>query len=419
MTALAAVPEPGHVAPAILDEPVHYFGPGGPVTAVEPDALRDHQRRFGPRPCCAADAGDELLARIDAARLTGRGGAHLPAAYKWRAVRAAGADGTVVVVANGAEGEPDSRKDAALLEFRPHLVLDGLICAAEALGAGRAIVWLHEGASASRSAVTRALAERRSAGFDEPEVQIAVGPDRYLSGESSAVVQALSGGPALPTFRTQPSARRGVDGRPTLIQNVETLARVALVARGIPPASTLLTVVMGDARIVLEVPGDTRVHEVVSRVSGDRPPAVLLGGYGGAWARWDDLRDLTVAEPSLRDRGLSIGAGILAPLHRGECGLDRTAQIVEYLAGQSARQCGPCLFGLRSVADALAALADGGRRSRTPTRALGRYLEEIRGRGACGHPDGAVRITASALDVFADDVAAHLRGRCLVQAERR
>jgi NADH:ubiquinone oxidoreductase subunit F (NADH-binding) len=405
--------------PAILDQPVHYFGRGSAVTELGPDALRDHRLRFGPRPPCPDEAGDDLIEAIDAARLTGRGGAHLPSVVKWRAVRAAVDDRGSVVVANGAEGEPDSRKDAALLEFRPHLVLDGLACAAETLGASEGVIWLHEGASAARSSIARALAERLAAHLDEPPMRVVVGPDRYLTGESSAVVRALSGGPALPDFRTVPSAVRGVGGRPTLVQNVETLARVGLIARGIEPASAIVTVTAADARVVVEAPTDAYLQNVIERVSGSAgAPAVLLGGYGGVWCRWTDLEDATLAEPDLRSRGLSLGAGVLAALAPDECGLARTAHLAGYLADQSARQCGPCLFGLRAVADSMAALARGGRRTKREHARLATFMAEVRGRGACGHPDGAVRMVASALDVFADDAAAHLRGRCLATGRR-
>ena len=407
---LRILPDADAAGPALLDRPLHYFGAGGAITEVASDSLRDHRLRFGSRPLLG---GDELIDALAEAGLTGRGGAHLPSVIKWRAVRsAAHADGAVVV-ANGAESEPDSRKDAALLEFRPHLVLDGLVAAATALDAREAVVWLHESASTTRAAISRALAERT----DPVPVRIAVGPDRYLTGESSAIVRALSGGPALPAFRTKPSAIAGVAGRPTLVQNVETLARVALVARGFVPETTLITVVVGDARVVVEAPVSADLHDVVGRVSGLTPGAVLLGGYGGQWCAWSDVAGARLAEDDLRARGLSLGAGVVSVLPPGECGLARTSSLIAYLAEQGARQCGPCRFGLPAVADSLALLVRGGRRSRHERERLATFLSEIRGRGACGHPDGAVRMVASALSVFAADVAAHRRGGCVMRGE--
>ncbi len=394
---------------ALLAAAVRYHGPdGAALTELVPDGLAAHGSRYGPLPTAIDAAG--LLDRLDA--LSGRGGAHFPVAAKWRAVRSAA--GTPVVVGNGAEGEPLSRKDAALLEFRPHLVLDGLAVAALALGADDALLWLHEDAHAVRSAITRALAERPR---DEIPIQVRLGPARYLSGESSAVVRALSGGPALPSFRLRPTAVSGVDGRPTLVQNVETLARVALTARGLDASSSvLLTVTRASEHIVAEIDSATTFRAAIGECLGPLvPEAVLLGGYGGRWVRWPELAGLPVAEARLRRHGLSLGAGVLLPVPPGTCGLAVTAGIAGYLADSGARQCGPCLFGLPALAEAMTALARG-RASARDLRRLDRYCAELTGRGACHHPDGAVTMVASALSTFADDVAAHRRGGCLADA---
>jgi hypothetical protein len=202
---------------------------GSPHTQVAEDDLAAHARRFGERPRATGRAGRDLLDILDEIGLSGRGGSHFPAAAKWRTHLSAGGGG--VVVANGAESEPASAKDTALMQLRPHLVLDGLACAAEAVGADDAVMWLHSGAHAARSAMVRALGERRAARLPDPAIRLGIGPDHYLSGESSAIVNALSGRAALPGFTTRPAAISGVHGRPTLLHNVETLARTALAAR--------------------------------------------------------------------------------------------------------------------------------------------------------------------------------------------
>ncbi|HET9655692.1 MAG TPA: NADH-ubiquinone oxidoreductase-F iron-sulfur binding region domain-containing protein [Kineosporiaceae bacterium] len=444
-----ALPEGEGLLGARVDYDAH-----SPVRLSGPEAhsLADHRRRFGPRPSAAGTAADTLLDTLDRIRLAGRGGAHFPAAVKWRAALSAGGGGTVV--ANAAEGEPASAKDAALLQHRTHLVLDGLACAAEAIGADRAVVWLHAGAHSTHRALTRALAERRSAGLRDPHVELVTGPDAYLSGESSAIIRALSGGPTLPTFRRVPAARSGIGGRPALVHNVETLARVALAARtGADDHrdSTLVTVVSDGRRTVLELdpattvaqalavaavpagaagrtvgaglPPEQRhaplraVHDPVSGTAGE-PQAILLGGYGGGWLPWDQAADLRLEHRALREAGTGLGAGILAVLPAGVCGLQQTALIADYLAGSGARQCGPCLFGLRDVADLMLDLA-AGRAGRSDVRRLERFAGEIEGRGGCHHPDGVVRLVRTALDTFADHVDEHLRqGRCLLPEAR-
>lgn len=406
--------------PRLLDGPVVYPLHGERVPLAGPGGhdLAGHLADYGERPSAAGRAGDALIEQIEVAALTGRGGGHFPVARKWQAVLTAGGDG--VVIANAAEGEPASGKDAALLQHRPHLVLDGLVAAAEALGAQEAVIWLHHGAHATHRTLARALVERRSMLPNEPAVRIVTAPDHYLSGESSAAVRALSGGPALPTFRRTPAATAGVHGRPTLVQNVETLARVALLARtgaaGVAPSS-LLTLVAGGRRVVLELePHEHLVDAVNTAVTHraiqppPRPQAVLLGGYGGRWVPWAVAENLPVDQRALHAAGASLGAGIVALLPRTACGLAETARLLDYLAASSAKQCGPCLFGLAAVAELAGYLAEGSADASDVAK-LRRFSAEISGRGGCHHPDGAIGMLASALTVFADDVAAHAAGR--------
>ena len=406
------LPAPAHADAPLLGGTVHFpTADAEPLTELAPDDRAAHLRRHGPRPDCTGERGRALLHALDAAALSGRGGGHFPVAAKWRRVQQARlARGLApVVIGNGSEGEPLSRKDRSLLELRPHLVLDGLACAAETVGADRAVLYLHEDAHAARTAVLSALAERPAG---EPPVQVALGPHHYLTGESSAVVRALSGGPARPGFRQVPAAEAGVDGRPTLVQNVETLARIALLARGRPAASTLLTLAGAGQLVVAEFDEGVGLRQAVRAVlGGPQPQAVLVGGYGGRWLAWADA-DTPVTEAGLRARGASLGAGIVAPLAADRCGLARTAEIVAYLAASGARQCGPCRLGLPAIAAVCAELAEA-RARRRDRRRLDRFLAEVSGRGACHHPDGAVGLVRSALQVFADDVAAHLeRRRC-------
>lgn len=394
----------------LLGAAVHYLpGADEPLTELAPDTLHAHRLRFGARPNCAGANGRALVGLLDDVALTGRGGGHFPVARKWREVLTASRSGrSAVVVANAAEGEPLSRKDTAILEFRPHLVLDGLVAAAEALGADRTVLWLHDDAHRARATITRALTERAELG--EPPIEVAFAPARYLSGESSAVVNALSGREALPSLARVPAARSGVDGRPTLVQNVETLARVALLARGWTSDTALVTVAGRRHSVVAEYPAESSVATAVCRTVGadPLPYAVLAGGYGGRWLTWREARSTAVA---------GAGAGVLVPLVPGQCGLTRTAEIVEYLSASGARQCGPCAFGLPATARAVRALADTSARRRE-IATLQRYLGEIAGRGACHHPDGAVSLVRSALHTFAHDVEAHLRGHCRQRTHR-
>ncbi len=407
-----AVHAPRHGGTLLLaDVRLRRSGPADPLGAAPTETLAEHRERLGERPRGAAD----LLTAVEASGLTGHGGAHVPAGLKWRA--ALRGSGPLTVVANGAESEPVAGKDGTLLRQRPHLVLDGLALLAESLGARRAVLWLHGDDDGARRAVEGALAERRTgvrggAPSAGPHVEVVSGPSHYLAGESSAIVQALSGGPALPTVRrraTDPAAPR------TLVHNVETLARLALLARGqAPPATRLLTVLARTpdrGRFVVEIPLATTLRQVLDGLGEPpHPQAVLLGGYGGAWASWDAVADVPVAEDALRAVGARLGAGVVVPLGADACGVRRTAALLGYLAARSARQCGPCLFGLPALAGSVADLADGSGGRALVTRLLA-DAGAIAGRGACHHPDGATGLVASAVEVFRADVEDHAAGR--------
>lgn len=414
--------DPSHAqeawTPLLGAEVVYASGGEHPVTTLRPDSWRDHLARNGPRPLATGQGAHNLMARFDHALLSGRGGAHFAVSRKWRAHLESGGDG--IVIANASESEPASAKDSALLHLRPHLVIDGIMLAAEAIGASKAVIWIHEDERLARTVLTSALAERPARQPSEPEIKIVAGPHRYLSGESSAIANALSGGPALPTFRRDPSERLRVRGDRALVHNVETLAQIALLARVAMAdhrPSTLLTVTERDRRTVVEVSPSTSLAPVIMSVLGTRatrpPHAVLIGGYGGSWVSWGTLEGLTADDRVLSEHGFSMGAGILLPLLSGECGVQETAKIAEFMADASARQCGPCLYGLRSVADLLAEAAEP-LRSKKALAKLDRFLGEIDGRGGCSHPDGVVRMVASAVRTFRADFDAHLTsGKCL------
>ncbi|MCW2494703.1 NADH-ubiquinone oxidoreductase-F iron-sulfur binding region domain-containing protein [Jatrophihabitans sp.] len=415
-TRRGGLPQPAARLPPVFGHPVRFGRRSGICGEARlGEDLISHWRRFAPLPHSDAHQVAGLHEAVLASGLTGRGGGHFPVAEKWRRTRAGG--GARTVVANGAEGEPLSRKDAALLQLRPHLVLDGLVIAASGLGADDLVVWLHAGATQTRAAVERAMLERRAAGLVEPRIRIAVGPDLYLSGESSAVVQALSGGPALPTFRLDRTASRS-----TLVHNAETLARVALASRFGADAQRgqLLTVADDDDLTVVEADGSTTVATILESLIGPRtaPSAVLIGGYGGRWLPWREAGAVVAKAVEQGRPGFDIGAGVLWPLPAGRCGVQVAADIAAYLADRTARQCGPCMFGLPAVNQLMSDLACG-RASRRSQARLVSQLTEIGGRGACHHPDGAVRMIASALSTFAEDVDHHLRrGRCAITGER-
>jgi NADH:ubiquinone oxidoreductase subunit F (NADH-binding) len=364
-----------------------------------------------------------LLDALEASGLAGHGGAWFPVAAKWRSV--GGARRRPVVVANGAESEPASGKDALLLARLPHLVLDGLSLAARTLDATRAVLYAP---AHLVSMVEPAIRARRRLGIDPVPIEVARAADRFVAGQETAVVSALNGGPPIPSFAgITPVRSRGVAGRPTLVQNVETLAHVALVARfgatwfrSLGTASapgTMLVTVSGrwPGRRLLEAPLGVPVGSILGLAPHETDGfwGVLLGGYGGGWLSTRTALDLPLTEEAARQHGTSLGAGVMLLLPSSTCPLAESARIVRYLQQQSAHQCGPCTNGLWELAELCDRLAT---RPAALRRGVGPLLDRcdlVQGRGACRHPDGAARLVRSAVEVFGDHVDQHLRaGPC-------
>src|SRR6266853_435884 len=333
----------------------------GPDLGAGPEGYADHVRRLG-QPTLAGRALIEALVRSG---LTGRGGASFPAGLKWRAL-ASSSKGSAVIVVNGAEGEPQS----------------------------------HE-------------AERRI-------TRMAAAPHRYVAGESSAAVHLIDAGIATPTTTPPYSREQGVAAAPTLMQNVETLAHIALIARygdawyrsaGRRGAvgTLLVTIAGGVAKPgVLEIEAGTTIAEAVAMCGGLSGPAsaVLLGGYFGNWLPAAKAWDLPLDAEALRAGGVGLGCGVIGLQPAGRCGVCDTARIMRYLAEESSAQCGPCFFGLRALSDACNRVAERGTNHDDMAR-LKRWAVEVEGRGACKHPDGAVMFLRSALSTFADEFASH------------
>ncbi|MFJ6697715.1 NADH-ubiquinone oxidoreductase-F iron-sulfur binding region domain-containing protein [Streptomyces sp. NPDC091272] len=384
--------------------------------------LGTHLKVHGP---LAPVTGEDLATLAEAVSLLGKGGAGFPFARKLRAVaQAARRRGMPpAVVVNAGEGEPACRKDTVLVNRAPHLVLDGALLAAEALGARTLIVAVTR--DSTEASVTDAFAERgltdrrlRNRGI---RARIVRTPERMVSGETSAVIRAANGGPALPPGRRERAAESGVGGAPTLLSNAETYAQLAVAARlgprrysrtGVPdePGTVLLTL-SGDVTrpLVAEVPSGVPLGYVLELAGAPpAPQGVLTGGYHGSWIDAHAAHDAAVSRASLASFGGALGAGALLPIGPETCPLGESLRIASWLAAEAAGQCGPCKLGLPAAAGALSDILNGGGQS--ALQALREVAQAARGRGACKHPDGSVRFLMSTLNAFTDDLAAHVLG---------
>ena len=403
----------------------HARGPKGSnrLLAAGPHAsLADHEQTYGPLP--ARDLNENFIRELEASGLTGRGGA---AFASWRKISATARrrggfmrQGKSVVIGNGAEGEPLSFKDKALLFHAPHLVLDGLIVAARSVSAS--MLYLYTTPAAAEEIKT-AISERH----DARRIQVVEAPDTFISGQASAVVNAIGGGKALPFDSRRRLSESGLRGRPTLVFNVETLAHIGLIARygagwfrssgsERDPGTRLISVSGWGAEQVLEIEGDAGLRTVLASAGVDfhAAQAVLVGGYHGRWVK---PLDYQLSPSGSASRTVRPGAGVLHVLSTQRCGLKETSRIVDYLAAESAKQCGPCMFGMPAMAKLLSTIAhgEGGPNLVGELERLGKL---VGGRGACHHPDGTLQLIGSALEVFADDISAHSAGGCTQLAGR-
>lgn len=401
----------------------------GPALAAGPETLAAHTIRLGPLP----GPGDRqaLPPMLDAAGLLGRGGAGFPVGRKWASV-AGRSEGRAIVLANGAEGEPLSAKDRVLMSTRPHLVLDGAELAAAAVGAEHIVIYVGSEHRAARAAIGRALEERmadmRRIATRVP-TELVAAPPIYVAGEESAAVHFINEGDARPTATPPRPFESGIDGRPTLVQNVESLAHAALIARrgeqwyreagrSETRGTALITIGGAPTPGVAEIEIGTTLAEVAETAGAPVSLGpVLLGGYFGGWVAGRSAWQAPLDPQVLRRSGAAFGCGVVRFLRTDECGVRATALILDFMAGQSAAQCGPCVFGLRAIADAAARLARGTARGDDLRRVSG-WSQTLAGRGACRHPDGAVGLLRSALRTFDDDFTAHQRGRGCVAGQR-
>ncbi len=380
--------------------------------------LAAHLEVHGPFPRLTLGQLITMAERVD---LRGRGGAAFPLARKMQAVcESSNTDNSkTVVLVNAAEGEPASAKDAMLLIRAPHLVLGGALLAGRALHAREIVVGVPSGSPAAKSV----LAAAAEAGLKR-QLRVVEVPDRFISGEGGALVNAVNGRIPLPPGRKMRASSRGVDGLPTLLSNAETFGQLAILAllgpdeysRAGPedePGTILLTV-GGSARkpAIVETPAGVPLGAILDICEATIGEGVLVGGYHGMWLPPAVAATIGVSRVSMADVGGMLGSGVIAPLGDGTCPLGEVARVVSYLAGESAGQCGPCKLGLPGVARALTALADGSG-GMDALETARRSANAVRGRGACAHPDGTSRFVLSALGVFTDDVAAHVfHGSC-------
>jgi NADH:ubiquinone oxidoreductase subunit F (NADH-binding) len=353
-------------------------------------------------------AGPDLIEAVAASGLRGRGGAAFPSARKLAAVARQG--GEKVVVVNGEEGEPASVKDRWLLRSRPHLVIDGALRAARAVGA--ASVYFYVSDTAAASSLAAALAE-----LDGASVRLSVHQvtPSYVAGEETAAVNAINGRPAKPSEKPPRPFEEGVRRLPTLVANAETIASLPAIAVGPagPAASFLMTLSGAVPRPGLyEVPFGIPLGEATEVLGGRAGPArgYVMGGYfaGLLNARGHDL---PLDYDALRAAGSGLGCGAVTVLGPDDCPVGVAALLLAYFGRENAGQCGSCFNGTAAMAAVATALARGEAGAAEVAR-LARWCGLLPGRGACATLDGAAAVAATLLREFPAAVGQHQQAAC-------
>jgi NADH:ubiquinone oxidoreductase subunit F (NADH-binding) len=399
--------------------PGEAFGGFAATTMTEPRLFRgtshgplldffDHTATHGqlPTPDLAA-----LISWCEAAKLAGRGGAGFPVATKLAALPPRRRP---VVVVNGTENEPASQKDRVLMGLAPHLILDGAMVVANATRASRVVVAVHDPALAEH---LRVAARQRP---DGGRLTIETVRGGFVVGEARALLRALAGGPPIPPGRKSLPTERGLGGLPTFVSNVETFAQIALLARLGPagyasvgtanePGTTLITVSGGVARpMVAEIAIGTALGSVLAAAEAGPPASIVTGGYHGTWLQ--TRPEMPLSRAGVKSVGGSFGAGVVMVVDGATCALGELKAATDWLAAESAGQCGPCMFGLPALAADIGAMLRG---DLSRVKVAQRHAAAVTGRGACAHPDGAARFVNSALGVLGRELEMHGRhGGC-------
>ena len=346
---------------------------------------------------------------VDSSGLSGRGGGAFPTGRKMRAAAASGAE----LIVNACDGELGAHKDEYVVTEH----LDELVRGAE-------LICRSYRFAAHRGSAT----ERRLLAAGLPVLSV---PGRYVSSEESSLVSLAQGGLARPLHKAVPVVQglRDSSGRrlhPTVALNAETVWYVGLVAQRGPewfrsfgtrsePGPRLVTVTGAvPAPTVLQVQAGDPVRRILADAGAVAPAPVGVGGLSGGFLSASEADTATWSTAHLQPLGCRIGSGVLRVLPTSGCALHEVAQTLAYAAGESASQCGPCMFGVPAVASDFAAVVAG---DGSAVQRLHARVGLLPGRGACRFPDGVASYARGALRVFAAEIDAHLHGVCTAQHE--
>jgi NADH-quinone oxidoreductase subunit F len=384
-----------------------------------PERLADYLAVGGYEALRIARGGlpEKVVAAVTEADLRGRGGAGFPAGRKWELARRA--EGSPkYVVANGGEHEPGSRKDRFLLTHYPHRVLEGALLCAHATGASIVHLYLIEDMADAIASVREAIDEA-AAQIGKVEVHVTLAPTTYVAGEETAALEVIEGKKAWPRKKPPYPGQAGLWGKPTTVNNVETLAYVPAIVRHGPdawrPGSMLFTLDDSFARpgireLALGTTFRTLVDDVGGGTRGGRPVKAILPALSSAFLSAAAL-DVPMTAEAVRAAGSNLGCGGVSLVEEGTCIVERTIAIAEFFMREQCGQCPPCRMETNTIAAVLAKVRAG--EAGDYTAQIEKVAAFTRGKGNCSLIEMAAAPVLSALRLFPEDFAHHAaHGRC-------
>ena len=447
VAALAVVDRPPDAAPTAGSAPRIVLENCG---RIDPLAIDDYLARDGYvalRRCVEELSPADVIGKIQDAGLRGRGGAGFPTGLKWDLALRQPAPR--YVVCNGDEGDPGAFMDRLVLESDPQRVIEGLAIAAYAMGAEEGFFYVRAEYPQAVRHVREAIRQAEERGFLGDRVlgrdlrirfEVREGAGAFVCGEETALIASLEGRRGMPRLRPPYPVERGFRGRPTSINNVETLACVPWIVRhGADAFARLGTSTSAGTKVfalagkirhggLIEVPMGTTIREIVDDLGGGVPEgrtlkAVQLGGPSGGClpAR---LADTPVDYEALRETGAIMGSGGLVVLDDRDCMVDIARFFVRFTCHESCGKCTFCRIGTRRMLEILDRMAEGEGRPEDLAE-LEELADRVSRTSLCGLGQTAPNPVMTAMRYFRDEFEAHVRdrtcpaGKCTALVEYR
>jgi NADH-quinone oxidoreductase subunit F len=382
---------------------------------------------------------DQVVALIAESGLRGHGGAGFPVGKKWALTREAG-EQTRYLVLNGGEDEPGSKKDRVLLENLPHLVLEGVVIAAYAVGAAKAFLYINARYETAMKVVADALTEAKRAGYCGPnilgsefslDIEITPAPHNYVAGEDTAALEVIEGKQPLPRQKPPFPVTAGLFGKPTAVNNVETLANVGPIVLhgpawyrnfGTPESPGTMIFSLGDdvnRPGIYELPFGTPLRYLIEQCGGGfkggkRIKAIMPAAPSSAFLPADKL-DTPLEASSIREAGSALGCGVVRVVGEDACMVEEVLKISEFFTAESCGQCPACRMETNTLTMLLKKVQQG-QGGQAILEQFGKVLAFNKGKGFCNLIAMPGPPIESALQLFPQDFAAHLAtGKCPTQ----